>query len=306
MNNGTEQLIQTTRFLDGNAKVRCVCCSEESFDNNGYCSHCQAPLDLSRTADKRCNPVNFVSVLGASGAGKTVYIGMLLDMLSKGRLGIEGLPNNSFSVAVQQQTVGALENRRFPEKTASEAEGWQWVHCEVTCHDRRKSQLDLITPDFAGEAIATELEHPGTYRAIREVVRNSKAILLLIDSLGVRDAGRDEDFFAMKLASYIQNLRSSQGGLRRRRKPAIPLAVVLTKSDACPEAMEDPRQFATDNMPGFGKLLNHNFVNYEFFAASVVGSSATLVQHRGGFMPIPLHVEPHGIIEPLDWIIHHS
>ena len=125
MNNATQQVIQTTQFLDGKVKVTCVCCERESFDNNGYCGQCQAPLDLSRTAEKRGVPVKFVSVLGASGAGKTVFIGMLLDILSKGCHGVQGLPNNSFSVAIQQQTIGSLENRRFPEKTASEAEGWQ-------------------------------------------------------------------------------------------------------------------------------------------------------------------------------------
>jgi len=49
-------------------------------------------------------------------------------------------------------------------------------------------------PIFAGEAIATELEHPGTYLAIRSVIYQSRAILMLIDSMAIRDAGRDETF----------------------------------------------------------------------------------------------------------------
>jgi hypothetical protein len=233
---------------------------------------------------------------------------MLLDILSKGCRGIQGLPNNSFSVAIQQQTIGALENRRFPEKTASEAEGWQWVHCEVNSDKKRKNFLDVITPDFAGEAIAAELEHPGTYPAIREVIRRSKAILMLIDSMSVRDTGRDEDFFAMKLASYIHNLRSNtkSNGSRLKRPPKFPLGIVLTKSDECREAMTDPAQFASDNMPGFGKFLNRNFSMYKFFASSVVGSSGMLADHRGYFMPVPLHVEPRGITEPLEWIIRNN
>ena len=305
MNASTEQVIQTIQFLDGNAKVKCVCCDRESFDNNGYCGQCQAPLDLSRTAEKRGVPVNFVSVLGASGAGKTVFIGMLLDILSKGCHGIQGLPNNAFSVAIQQQTINALEGRRFPEKTASEAEGWQWVHCEVTAEKKRRNYLDVITPDFAGEAIATELEHPGTYTAIREVIRRSRAVLMLIDSISVRDTGRDEDFFAMKLASYIYNLRTEGNSTRKAKPEKFPLGIVLTKSDECHEAMVDPEQFASDNMPGFGKFLSRNFANYRFFASSVVGSSATFADHRGFFMPVPLHVEPMGITEPLEWIVNH-
>jgi hypothetical protein len=303
MNNPTEQVIQSSRFLEGHGRVTCVCCMQESFNNSGYCSLCRAPMEISRTAEKRGVPVNFVSVVGASGAGKTVFIGMLLDILSKGNRGIQGLPNNSFSVTIQQHTISALEGRRFPEKTPSEAEGWQWVHCEVSSTAKRKNFLDIVTPDFAGEAIATELEHPGTHLAISSVIYQSRAVIMLIDSLGVRDAGRDEDFFAMKMASYIHNLRTPKGSFTNKRKAKIPLAIVLTKSDNCPEAMDDPERFATDNMPGFSKFLQRNFEAYRFFAATVVGATAMLADHRGYFMEIPLHVEPRGVTEPLEWII---
>ena len=302
MSNATDQLIQSTRFLDSTGRVTCVCCTQESFNNTGYCSHCRAPLDLSRTSAKRGTPVNFVSVLGASGAGKTVYIGMLLDVLSKGIRGIQGLPNNSFSVSIQQHTIGALESRRFPEKTPSEAEGWQWVHCEVSTCTKRKNFLDVVTPDFAGEAIAAELDHPGTHRAIGCVIQQSKAIILLVDSLCVRDSGRDEDFFGMKMASYIHSLRTGKATFVGQKKSKVPIAVVLTKTDSCPEAMENPQQFATDNMPVFAKFLQRNFNNFQFFAAGVVGASAMLADHRGYFMEIPLHIEPRGITEPLEWI----
>jgi hypothetical protein len=303
MSNATEQIIQSTRFLESAGRTTCVCCLQESFNSTGYCSQCRAPMDLSLTAQKRGTPVNFVSVLGASGAGKTVFIGMLHDILSKGNRGIQGLPNNSFSVAIQQHTIGALESRRFPEKTPSEAEGWQWVHCEVRAAAKRKNFLDVVTPDFAGEAISAELEHPGTHRAIGSVIAQSKAIILLIDSLCVRDAGRDEDFFGMKLASYVHNLRTVKSSFVGRKQSKVPLAIVLTKTDSCPEAMDNPERFATDNMPGFGKFLERNFANYRFFAASVVGTMGMLADHRGYFMEIPLHIEPRGITEPLEWII---
>ena len=303
MTNSTEQIIQSTRFLESKGRITCVCCLQESFNKSGYCSQCRAPIDLSMTAEKRGLPVNFVSVLGASGAGKTVFIGVLLDVLSKGVNGIQGLPTNSFSVAIQQQTIAALESRRFPEKTSSEAEGWQWVHCEVSLSEKRKNCLDVITPDFAGEAIATELDHPGSHVAIASVISQSKAVILLIDSLGIRDSGRDEDFFGMKMASYILNLQSAKSKFHAKRKSKVPLAVVLTKSDSCPEAMESPERFATDNMPGFARLLERNFSTFKFFASGVVGASAMLADHRGYVMEMPLHIEPHGVTEPLEWVI---
>lgn len=302
MSNSTESIIQSSRYLGEKGRIVCVCCGQESFNSSGYCSKCNAPIELSATAQQRGTPVNFVSVLGASGAGKTVFIGMLLDMLSKGNREIQGMPNNSFSVAIQQHTIAALENRRFPDKTPNEAEGWQWVHCEVRKRDRPRHCLDVVTPDFAGEAIATELEHPGTHVAIGSVIAQSKAIILLIDSLGIRDEGRDEDFFAMKLASYILNLRSA-AGKRQKKKSKVPLAIVLTKADSCPEAMDEPERFANDNMPGFGRLLDHSFQTFHFFASGVVGANAMLADHRGYFMELPLHVEPRGVTEPLEWIL---
>lgn len=304
MSNSNEQIIQSTRFLGGNGRVTCVCCQQESFNNSGHCSQCHAPIDLSHTSLKRGTPANFVTVLGASGAGKTVFIGMLLDILSKGTNGIQGLPNNSFSVAIQQQTISALESRRFPDKTPAEAEGWQWVHCEVKLPEKRKNCLDIVTPDFAGEAIAAELEHPGTHKAIASVIAQSKAIIVLIDSLGVRDSGRDEDFFAMKMASYILNLHAAKkGSFSSKRKSKVPLAIVLTKSDSCSEAMDDPVRFASDSMPGFARFLERNFAVYQFFASGVVGATAMMADHRGYVMEMPLHIEPRGITEPLAWII---
>ncbi|MBJ42799.1 MAG: hypothetical protein CMJ80_05875 [Planctomycetaceae bacterium] len=303
MINSTEQIIQSTRFLESDGRVTCVCCGQESFNSSGYCSQCHAPIDLSQTAQNRGLPVNFVSVLGASGAGKTVFIGVLLDVLSKGVNGIQGLPTNSFSVAIQQHTIAALEARRFPDKTSSEAEGWQWVHCEVKLAEKRKNCLDVVTPDFAGEAIAAELDHPGSHLAITSVISQSKSIILLIDSLGIRDSGRDEDFFGMKMASYILNLRSAKTKFNMKRKSKVPLAIVLTKSDSCPEAMEDPERFATDNMPGFARFLERNFQTYQFFASGVVGATAVMADHRGYIMEMPLHIEPRGVTEPLEWII---
>ena len=69
------------------------------------------------------------------------------------------------------------------------------------------------------------------------------------------------------------------------------------------EAMEDPVRFATDNMPGFARFLERNFAVYQFTASGVVGATAMMADHRGYVMEMPLHIEPRGITEPLEWII---
>jgi hypothetical protein len=244
-----------------------------------------------------------VSVLGASGAGKTVYLGFLLDLLSKGTPRLKGVANSTFSLAVQDETLTSLQNRRFPEKTPSEADNWQWVHCEVHRLQKPKNYADIITPDFAGEAIALEVERPGSYPAIRYVVAQSRGLLILCDSLRVRDASLSEDMFATKLACYIHSLQQSLSNRQKTPMIDLPVAIVFTKTDWCPEARFEPDIFARNNLPRMVQICARNFARHRFFAASVVGRSATLRDRQGRSMQLALHVEAHGIAEPLEWIL---
>jgi hypothetical protein len=81
------------------------------------------------------------------------------------------------------------------------------------------------------------------------------------------------------------------------------VAFVFTKSDICPEALENPSEFASANLPGLLRLCERNLENYRFFATGVVGASGTLVDEYGRVMQIPLHIQPHGVVEPLNWIV---
>lgn len=284
--------------------LQCVICDRCNPEYDKICGRCMAPAELTRSVRQRGTSPRFLGVLGESASGKTVYLGMLLDMLSKGHNGLRGFPNGSFSVTVQQQTVTALQDRLFPEKTASEADQWRWVHCEITAEKKRNDYLDLVTPDFAGEAIALEVEQPGTYPTIRAVVRKAASLMVLIDSLRVRDEGREEDYFALKLATYIAHLQNKSSS-RWRRKLALPLAILFTKADACPEARDNPGAFARANLPSLANYCQRHFAHYNFFATGVVGGTATVTSEHGFRLQIPLHVEPHGVVEPLEWILQH-
>ncbi len=282
--------------------LQCVICDRVNSEFDNFCGRCMAPAELTRSVLRRAAPAKFLAVLGESAAGKTVYLGMLLDILSKGCHGLRGFPNGAFSVAVQQQTMTALQDRLFPEKTASEADHWRWVHCEVSAESKANQFLDIVTPDFAGEAIALEVEQPGTYPTIRSVVRKSSPLLVLIDSQRARDAGREEDYFGLKLASYIAAVHSQQNK-KRGKKLQIPIVILFTKSDVCPEARENPTKFAAANLPGLANYCERHFANHAFFSAGIVGSTATVLSDHGFRMQIPLHIEPQGVIEPLNWIM---
>jgi hypothetical protein len=284
----------------------CVCCAGQMTSLDEFCEECQTPAAITRSVNMRRAQPHFISVVGGSNAGKTVYLGLLLDMLCGGAKNLKGVPNGAFSIGLQEQVVSALEERRFPEKTPNESDLWKWLHCVVTdTSGKHEKQVDFVAPDFAGEAIAMELEQPGTYPAVSHIVHRTAAFLLLCDSAEVRDNGAREDLFAMKLGSFI----IQQQGLSVSRKtrdltPAI--AIVFTKSDTCPEAAADPRRFMTNNMPRFFDYCKHNFPRHEIFSASVVGSSAMLSNEAGGIARIPFHIQPRGVIEPLHWAIQNS
>lgn len=283
----------------------CFCCGIRYPGSGRRCQNCQVPLELSQPARARGTPLRFVSLLGESGSGKTVYLGMLMDMLSKGVLGMRGVAHGSHSVAVQETTISALDSRRFPEKTASEADQWQWAHCEVTKDRRANRPLDLITADFAGEAIALEIEQSGAYPAIRSVVSQSVGVLLLCDAISASRAPHNEDIFALKLASYISNVQRANRQGKNDRRIKTPVAIVFTKCDQCPGVQEDPQRFATNNLPRLFQYCQQGFSRFNFFAAQVVAGNAILMDQYARSNHVALHVEPRGVAEPIAWIMKH-
>lgn len=293
-------MIATQQTLD---RCYCACCSSsfEPFDD--YCNKCQMPTSLSQSVAAQGGGHTFISVLGASNAGKTVYLGLLLDILSKGPADFKGVAASSFAVDLQEYVVNELERRSFPEKTPSEADAWQWLHYKLTMKEKKSTRTaDLISPDFAGEAIATEISRPGLYPAVAHVVSRSSGLLILCDSVRVRDQGASEDLFAMKLASYIAESHELYGENFGKGGKGPSLAVVFTKCDACPEAVENPTAFAANNTPRLHDFCRQTFRRVKFFAAGVAGSTGVIADNRGLQMCVPFHIQPYGVLEPLRWV----
>jgi len=284
----------------------CICCGAIVSSKDGFCRQCATPSNLSRAASNSSNENGFISVLGASNAGKTVYLGMLLDILSKDGSPMSGAPKSTFSVNLQEQVITALESRWFPEKTPSESDMWNWVHCELSLREKRSTRsLDLISPDLAGEAIAVEVQQPGTYPIIQHVVQRSSGIMILCDSIRVGLANSGDDLFAMKLAAYVaQHHGLSPNNQSSQQTDSGPsLAIVLTKCDACPEAVDDPEGFATNNLPRLHEYCRKTFTRHRYFAASVAGNTGMVTDSNNYTHRIPLHIEPRGVVEPLSWLV---
>jgi hypothetical protein len=262
------------------------------------CGNCYAPASVIESILTSVRVPRFIGVLGPTGVGKTVYLGMLLDMLSRGTGGLHGMARGPFSLSLHRSLILALESQRFPDKTPNEPDHWQWVHCEVSA-GRRGKIFDIVTPDVAGEAVQAELENPKSNRVIRALIGKCAALVVLIDTAGVIGDGRGQELFAMQLISYLDSLQVAQRG----RKITMPVALVFTKADLCEEAIDDPARFALANTPALTRLCESRLRTYRFYCSAVAGSTAKLVDPHGGEILVPLRIEPRGIVEPFAWLM---
>jgi hypothetical protein len=260
------------------------------------CEGCSVPREVVASIRGRSVRPRCVAVLGPSGVGKTVYLGVLLDLLARGVGGLHGMARGPFSLALQRQVMLALEGQRFPGKTPVESDRWQWVHCEVST-GRRGDGFDLITPDVAGEAVASELENPGTNPTVRALIDRCSGLAVLVDTVALVAEGQGQEIFAMQLVTYLDAALGAG-----RRKLEVPVALVFTKTDLCDEAIEDPDEFSKAHASALRRMCEARLRHFRFFRSSVAGSCGYLVDRRGGEALVPLRVEPRGIVEPFRWL----
>jgi hypothetical protein len=261
-----------------------------------FCRHCQAPMALSRQADSQKAPPVMVATIGSAGTGKTVYLGMLTDMLSRQNKALHVLARGAFSISLQQSAIASLARCEFPAKTPNEPNRWNWMHCQVV-QSRRRS-IELIMPDPAGEAILHEIDHPQSYPVIRALLSKCRAAMLLVDAAQVEQGEPEQDFLAMKIVSYLCELN----GDAKTGWPGRPVAVILTKADQSGRCSADPAGFVEEHAPGLWRQCRERLHHHRFFAAGVAGACAYRSDLAGKTL-IPLRIEPHGIVEPFVWLI---
>ena len=304
MTNAVWQPLESSRWLQVDQPIPCdrsipcyICKSANSLDAE-YCHDCSAPMALARQAAGQHLPPGMIAVVGASGVGKTVYLGLLMDMLSRQTERMQFSARGAFSINLQQTTVSALAQCQFPSKTCNEPDRWNWVYCQVR-RNASSPTIELIMPDMAGESILEEMDHQNTYRVIKEVLRKSSAAMVLIDASQLCDGDRSQDYFAMKILSYLSEVEPS----RKDGWSERPIALVFTKVDQAEACRDDPAGFAKTHAALLWQLCQQRFSNYRFFAASVVGACAWHESATQGRRRVPLRVEPRGIIEPFEWLM---
>ncbi len=280
-------------------ETECLICRCSNPDDALLCATCLAPMTLTQESIVQGREPCIVSVIGDSNVGKTVYLGYLLDMLSRRAGDYEAVPKGPFSINLQQTVMSHLAARMFPAKTPNEVDQWHWAYSQVSHQRNADRWYDLVMPDMAGEAIATELDVPDSYLVIRGLLERSAGVMLLIDAAMAAMGNVQADFFAFKLMSYIDQL----AGLRIGAKVATPIAVVLCKSDCCPQAFDHPLTFVQTNLNRLWNLCESRFENVAFFSASVIGSIAYGSDSDDNVVTVPLHSAPRGILEPFEWLL---
>lgn len=277
----------------------CLICETKNPGDSMVCEECGAPMALIQEALIHERDPCIVTVIGDSNVGKTVYLGMLLDMLSKRAEDFEAVPKGAFSVNLQHNVISYLGARHFPPKTAMEVDEWHWAYYQVTPRGKKSKIFDLVMPDMAGEAIAAEVAAPSTFAVIRSLLEKTAGTIMLVDAALAGAGSPQPDFFALKLMSYLDGVIAT----KRQQRLTTPVAIVLSKADYCPECFDDPRAFAKTNLNRLWNICEARFANYEFFATTVVGALGFGTDESENVVPYPLHVAPRGIIEPLQWIL---
>jgi hypothetical protein len=298
MSKAALQSLETCRLAEYAVPIPCYICEADNTFEAEFCHSCLAPMALAHQAAGRKTRPRMVAVMGPSGAGKTVYLGMLMDMLSRQPERMQFLARGAFSISLQQTTVSALARCEFPQKTCNEPDRWNWVHCQI----RRGNQgnaTELVMPDMAGDALLEEVDHPHTFRIIRAFLQKSTGAMVLIDAIQLREGAREQDYFTMKLLSYLSELDDhTRHGWSRR-----PVAVILSKADQADECRKDPAGFAKAHAAGLWRHCRERFQCHRFFAVGVAGACAWLDTATRGRCQVPLLIEPHGIVEPFEWLL---
>ena len=277
----------------------CLICEHENPGEAVLCAHCYAPMALIHDAIRQNREPCIISVVGDSNVGKTVYLGFLLDMLSKRAGDFEAVPKGAYSINLQQTVVGHLQSRMFPPKTPSEADQWHWAYYQVARRRKNARWFDLVMPDMAGEALAAEVEAPTTHAVIQNLLGKTAGCLVLIDAAAASLGAAQPDLFGLKLMTYLDQMFASKRG----EKICNPVAVVLCKADYCPQCFDDPRVFAETNLNRVWNICESRFANVQYFAASIIGSLGFGTDDEGNVVPVPLHAAPRGILEPFEWIL---
>lgn len=278
--------------------VPCYVCDADNRFDSAYCQQCHAPLAIGYSNEKRPTPPQMMAVVGGAAVGKTCYLGLLMDMLSRRQSEMQLLARGAFSVTLQQQTMSALACRQFPASTPAEPSEWMWVHCSVRTPNAKRP-LELVLPDISGERAMREVEATDGTPAIKRMLSHGSALMIMVDVEALINGNKESEFFALKLLSSLFANEPSKKGKGWTNRP---VSIVFTKSDRCDWAFEQPDEFARRYVPALWRQCQEQLHRHRYFATSIA-VVATATDSHGERINVPLRIEPRGVIEPFAWVV---
>ncbi len=302
------------------------------------CPHCHNPLPNLYGA----YPVKFISIVGISGSGKTVYLSQffkhfnnLLPNVGYTALGF----TNSLTDFIKKNSIKVGEN--LPAGTPP-LSLQQPIICEICDTDR--NTYTLVMYDVAGELFGNNEERrydPGEVRKFAEFIANSDAIMMLIDPMQFRNMWE-----YVKKGKELEEpdtaIRSLRGVLGNNAQ-TIPFAVCISKCDEIFDIMgndlerilhsdyqglpcedndrrmrtvlnagefnayeERITDFVYRNNPHFDSLVASNFDSYSYFALSALGCDVEEYEtETGERKSTPIGpISPKRIMDPYYWLMY--
>lgn len=280
------------------------------------CKYCHNPIPMGYGK----YPIKYISVIGISGAGKTVYLSKLIQYIRQytANLDLDATPSPSAENFVEKNLI--QENYELPAATVVK-------HLEQPLsynlkYDDNKNETFVIY-DIAGENCtnATELLKYGKF------VTNSSGIILLIDPK--KELGFGETVPVHSLDKVLVNINTlfGKGGLND-----IPLAVCISKSDLMHNTLSNEfydrvttkgEMFNSEEYNKISKelsdwfqinakvtknTLKKNYSTYNFFAFTTLGCATRtklIVDPDGNEYERDVPIQPPNpkrIEEPLYWL----
>jgi hypothetical protein len=290
--------LASERLAEYALPIPCYVCGATNTIKVERCTHCGSPMALAHQVEGSKTESRVVAITGPAGVGKTVFLGMLLDMLSRQPEKYQATARGAFSINLQQTVLGAIARHEFPPPTPPDPQSWDWVHCHVERPGRKRS-LELIMPDMAGEAVLDEADHPHRHLAIQPLLAKAAGAMVFVDAVQAQQGKLGQDFAALKLLTYLSDIDHHP----KRGWPIRPLALVFTKADQCEECFDDPAAYAKAHVPELWRQCRQRFGKHQFFAVGVVGACAHRRLSHGALSYAPLRIEPHGVLEPFEWML---
>lgn len=293
------------------------------------CPYCHNPFPLGFGK----NAVKYISIIGITGSGKTVYISQLLkgmqDYASKVGLNAFFTSDHESNFIMNNQVK---QGKPLPDSTSPKRLSQPMFYDIVREKNGVQTTDTIVLYDIAGE----NCRKAEDMVRFSQFVEHSDGMVLLVDpkQLGFLSIELDED--EIDAPSLALTTLHSVLETRKGQKCGIPIAVCVSKSDQCAgilppisqEAVQSTKFDSSTGLPmmefdgkTFNKLsrgskgltelmlnnaqsvcqnLSTGYLNYNFFAVSATGCPCEATE-MGFFAPVN-RPDPKRIEEPILWL----